>query len=51
MAKGAMREHGKLMLILDDQSVINMLEERDGGVDPTDIMFDKADKFMLTLSR
>lgn len=51
MAKGAMREHGKLMLILDDQSVIDMLEKRDSGVDPTDIMFDRADEFMLTLSR
>lgn len=51
MAKGAMREHGKLLLILDDQSVIDMLEKRDSGVDPTDIMFDRADEFMLTLSR
>jgi len=51
MTKGAMREHGKLLLILDDQSVIDMLEKRDSGVDPTDIMFDRADEFMLTLSR
>lgn len=51
MAKGAMREHGKLMLVLDDQAVIDMLEKRDNGVDPTDILFDMADEFMLTLSR
>lgn len=51
MAKGAMREHGKLMLILDDKSVIDMLEKRDSGIDPTDIMFDMADEFLLTLSR
>lgn len=51
MAKGAMREHGKLMLILDDALVEQMLLKRDDGNDPADILFDIADEFMLTLSR
>lgn len=50
-AGGAMREHGKLMLILDDNAVTDMLLKRDQGTDPTDIMFDRTDEFMLTLSR
>lgn len=51
MAKGAMREHGKFMLILDDAKIVDMLNKRDGGADPTDALFELADEFMLTLSR
>jgi hypothetical protein len=51
MAKGAMREHGKLILVVNDDMVCTMLQNRERGEDPTDYLFEIADNFMLTLSR
>lgn len=51
MTKGAMREHGKLILIVNDDNVCKMLHMRECGEDPTDFLFEIADDFMLTLSR
>ena len=51
MTQGAMREHGKLMLILDDPKVCEMLHMKDRGEDPTDCLFDVADEFLLSLPR
>ena len=51
MAQGAMREHGKLMLVLDDDDVCEMLHKKQQGEDPTDFLFDLADDFLLTLPR
>lgn len=51
MAQGAMREHGKLMLIVDDQKVCEMLHMKERGADPTDCLFEIADHFLLTLPR
>lgn len=51
MVQGAMRENGKFMLILDDEIVCEMLHHRDGGGDPSDILFERADDFLLTLPR
>lgn len=51
MTKGAMREHGKLMLILDDEMVCEMLHMKERGEDPSDLLFDTADDFLLSLSR
>ncbi len=51
MVQGAMREHGKLILVLDDKQVSEMLRMRDRGDDPSDLLFDIADQFLLALSR
>jgi hypothetical protein len=51
MTQGAMREHGKLMLIIGDDKVCEMLHMKDRGEDPTDCLFDLADDFLLRLPR
>lgn len=51
MIQGAMREHGKLMLVIDDDKVCKMLHMKDEGDDPTDLLFDIADEFLLSLPR
>jgi hypothetical protein len=51
MIQGAMREQGKLMLVLNDDHVCRMLHMKDSGEDPTDLLFDVADAFLLSLSR
>lgn len=51
MTQGAMRESGKLMLILDDDIICNMLHMKERGDDPTDLLFELADEFLLTLPR
>lgn len=50
-AQGAMREEGKLILILDDQDICAMLHKRENGDDPSDYLFEKADDFLLELAR
>lgn len=49
--QGAMREYGKLMLIVDDQAVSHMLLMKERGEDPSDFLFDIADQFLLSLPR
>lgn len=51
MTQGAMRENGKLMLILDDDKVCKMLHMKEKGEDPTDLLFEIADDFLLSLPR
>jgi hypothetical protein len=51
MIQGAMREHGKLMLVIDDDQVCKMLHMKENGEDPTDLLFDVTDEFLLSLPR
>lgn len=51
MTQGAMREHGKLILILDDSLLCKMLEDKQNGNDPSDRLFNLADEFLLSLPR
>jgi len=51
MTQGAMREHGKMMLVVNDERVCEMLHMKERGEDPTDCLFDIADNFLLTLPR
>lgn len=46
-----MREHGKLMLVVDDDEICKMLHMKERGEDPTDFLFDLADDFLLSLPR
>jgi hypothetical protein len=51
MAQGAMRDQGKLILIVDDEKVCQMLHMKEEGNDPSDLLFDIADSFLLALPR
>lgn len=51
MCMGAMRESGRLILILDDDDVRSMLEMKDSGSDPSDYLLNKVDNFLMRLSR
>jgi hypothetical protein len=51
MIQGAMREHGKLILVLDDEMVCAMLRMKELGEDPGDFLFERTDEFLLTLPR
>jgi Restriction endonuclease len=51
MMQGAMREHGKLILALDDEGVCKMLHMKEQGEDPTDFLFELTDDFLLSLPR
>jgi hypothetical protein len=49
--RGALREQDKLILVLDDGHVEQMLIERDQGGDPAEIMFGIFADLSMTLSR
>lgn len=51
MTRGAMREHGKLILVLSDDDVCKMLHMKERGEDPSDFLFEVTDNFMLELGR
>lgn len=51
MTRGAMREAGNLMLIVNDKQVCRMLHMKEQGDDPADFLFELADEFLLTLAR
>lgn len=51
IVQGAMREAGKLMLVLDDEQICEMLHLKEGGSDPADRLFELADDFLLRLPR
>jgi hypothetical protein len=48
---GAMREAGKMMLILDDDYVCELLHAKDRGDDPSDYLFQLTDDFLMALNR
>ena len=50
-AQGAMREHGKLMIMLTDDHICTMLKMKDEGDDPADYLFELVDKFLMALPR
>lgn len=48
---GAMRESGKMMLILDDLKICDLLHAKDRGDDPSDHLFQLSDDFLMQLNR
>ncbi len=48
---GAMRENGKLVLVLSDKEVLDLLSCRDNGEEPSDLLFEKTDQLLLRLAR
>lgn len=49
--QGAMREHGKLIINLDENDLIVLIESKIKGDDPNDIIFNRIDEFLMTLPR
>jgi len=49
--QGAMREHGKLILNLDENMLIDLIKSKIAGDDPNEFLFDKVDKFLMELPR
>ena len=49
--QGAMREQRKLVLVIDDDQVCEMLHMKENGEEPADLLFDVADEFLLSLPR
>ena len=47
MIQGAMREDGKLMLVVNDKMLCQMLRQKQSGLDPTDTLFELTDEFLL----
>ncbi|WP_448635205.1 hypothetical protein [Pedobacter panaciterrae] len=50
-AKGSLRESGKLILILSQDDINQMLLARDNGDSPNDFLSDRLDDFLMSLSR
>jgi len=50
-AKGALKEHGKLILIVSLAEVCEMLRKKDQGDDPSDYLLTKLDDFLTRLER
>ena len=51
MCMGAMRESGRLILVLDDKDVVEMIHSKENGSDPSDFLHQKVDDFLMRLSR
>ena len=49
--RGAMREHGKLLISLTVEDLIVLLTGKDQGSDPNTFLFDRVDAFLLGLGR
>ena len=50
-ARGALRESGKVILILSLKELCEMLDIRDNGGDPSDILATKLDDMLMTIDR
>jgi len=48
-SQGAIREHGKLILNMDDDMINRLILSKIEGNDPNDILFEKVDSFFMEL--
>jgi hypothetical protein len=49
--RGALREHGKLILCLSLEDLRQMLFKLDGGGDPTESLYEQLDELLMTIAR
>lgn len=49
--KGTLRENGKLIIVLNDDDIINMIEEKNNANDPANFLANKLDKMLLELEK
>ena len=50
-ARGALKEHGQLIIILKNNDLSAMLKLKDNNENPNDYMADLLDKWLINLSR
>lgn len=50
-AKGSLRESGKLIMVLDDNVIIDMIEAKNNADDPANFLANKLDKMLLELEK
>ncbi len=48
--QGALREMGKVILILDMNQLFDLLRAKDRGTEPSDIMVDHLDRLLTTIA-
>lgn len=51
VAKGALRENGKLILVVCDDHIKRMLEAKINGDEPSEILLEAADDFLMSIER
>jgi hypothetical protein len=50
-SRGSLREQGKLILCISMEQLCGMLLKRDGGGDPTDLLYEEQDELLMTIAR
>ncbi|MBM7623626.1 hypothetical protein [Sporohalobacter salinus] len=48
---GALKENGKLIMHLTENDLCKMLKKKDDGDDPINVLIDKLDKTLMSISR
>ena len=51
MIKGILRENGKLIIVLDDEDIKEMIKLKEEGEDPTIILTNKLDYLLTHLEK
>ncbi len=47
-ADGCLKEHGKLLLSINDDELLKMIDLRDSGEDPADFLLEKPEDILMT---
>lgn len=50
-AIGILREHNKLIIDITDMDLINMINDKNEGKEPTDYLFNKVEAFLMGISK
>ena len=50
-AKGCLREDGKLLILLKDEDLIEMIQMKERTDDPSDYLMDKLDDLLIELEK
>ena len=50
-SKGILRETGKLLIILTEEDLLNMIKLKDNGDSPSDYLYELLDKYLLKIEK
>ena len=50
-AKGCLKEHGKLIIELIDEDLVNMLRKKASGEEPSDYLLTKTESFLMSIGK
>ncbi len=50
-ADGCLKEHGKLLLSINDDELLKMIDLRDSGEDPEDFLLEKLEDILMTTGK